>query len=227
MENQRTRPLGQMNALNAGLVLGLGALAGLAAYGALAPAGRQATPRMADDAPGRTARQARFGAYAVTGRTVTIDRPRAEIYAFVRDFANLARFMENVEAVTDDGATQTWTIRAPLGRTVEIVTRLVNEREGEQFAWRTTEASAIQGEGKFMLRDAPAGRGTEVESIVAYQPPGGEVGRLAAKLFQAEPSVMSRRDLKRLKMLLETGEIATNVNTKADARRDGHPTLEA
>ena len=231
MDDPRRRPQGglrQMATLNTGLVLGLGALAGLAAYGALAPArARAATPQMADDAPGRTAKRSSFGDYAVTGKTVTINRPRAEIYAFVRDFSNLARFMENIEAVTETADGQTWTIRAPLGQSVEIRTRLVNEREGEQFAWRTTEESRIEGEGKFMLRDAPSGRGTEVESVVAYKPPGGELGRLAARLFQAEPAIMSRRDLKRLKMLLETGEIATAKNTKASAREAGHPTLEA
>jgi uncharacterized membrane protein len=201
----------------AAATLGLGALAGLAAYSLLAPSRATQPGHRADDAPGRTAKKARFGDYAVTGKTVTINKPRAEIYAFVRDFANVSRFMENVEAVADAGDRQTWTIRAPLGRTVEIRTRIVNEREGEFFAWRTTEDSQIEGEGKFLLRDAPGGRGTLVESIVAYKPPLGEVGRLVAKLFQAEPSVQSRRDLKRLKMLLETGEIATSQNRKEAA----------
>jgi uncharacterized membrane protein len=40
----------------------------------------------------------------------------------------------------------------------------------------------------------------------------GALGQALAKVFSAEPSVQSRRDLKRLKMLLETGEIATNAN---------------
>lgn len=203
----------------AAATLGLGALAGLAAYSMLAPSRATRPGHKADDAPGRTAKKARFGEYAVTGRSVTIDRPRSEIYAFVRDFANVSRFMENIEAVTDAGERQTWTIRAPLGQTVEIRTRLVNEREGEQFAWRTTEDSQIEGEGKFLLRDAPGGRGTIVESIVAYKPPAGELGRLVAKLFQAEPALQTRRDLKRLKMLLETGEVATNVNRRSEASK--------
>lgn len=217
----------------AATTLGLGALAGLAAYALLQPQsapgravagalGRPVAPpapRMADDAPGRTARRSRFGDYAVTGRSVTIDRSRDEVYAFVRDVANLARFMENIEAVTDEGGQQTWTIRAPLGRSLSIVTRLVNERQGEQFAWRTTVDSQVEGEGKFSLRDAPAGRGTIVESVVAYKPPGGQLGQLAAKLFQAEPAMQTRRDLKRLKMLLETGEVATNVNQRDEANK--------
>ena len=37
---------------------------------------------------------------ALVGRTVTINRSRAELYAFWRDFRNVALFMENVESVT-------------------------------------------------------------------------------------------------------------------------------
>ncbi len=206
------------------MTVGLGALAGLAAYSMLVPAqdrhrGERAQ-RHPDDAPGRSAKKARFGDMAVTGRSVTINRDRSEIFAFCRDFANLPRYMENIQAVTENGdGAQSWTIRAPLGQTVKVVTRIVNEREGEQFAWRTTEDSQVEGEGKIMLRDAPGGRGTIVTSIVAYKPPLGAVGQAVAKLFQAEPQVQTRRDLKRLKMLLETGEVATNVNQRSEAQK--------
>jgi hypothetical protein len=37
---------------------------------------------------------------ALVGRTVTINRPRAKLYAFWRDLRNPAAFMENVESVT-------------------------------------------------------------------------------------------------------------------------------
>lgn len=32
----------------------------------------------------------------LVGRAVTINRPREELYAYFRDFANLATFMENI-----------------------------------------------------------------------------------------------------------------------------------
>ena len=38
---------------------------------------------------------------------------------------------------------------------------------------------------------------------------GGVVGQLVAKLFQSDPAILARRNLRRLKQLLETGEIAT------------------
>ncbi|NAZ35271.1 SRPBCC family protein [Rubellimicrobium sp. CFH 75288] len=201
----------------AAAALGLGALAGLAAYGVLAPSPRAPEPRrIPDDAPGRTARQARFGDFAVTGRSVTINRPREEVFAFWRHFPNLSQFMENIESVREEpGGLGIWTIRAPLGMTVEVRTRIVNERPGEQIAWRSTPDSDVETEGKVSFRDAPGGRGTIVAALVAWKPPFGALGQTVARLFAAEPSVQSRRDLKRLKMLLETGEIATNRNRKA------------
>jgi len=44
----------------------------------------------------------RDGEDAIVGRTVTIDRPRGEIYAFWRDFSNLPRVMENVERIVGE-----------------------------------------------------------------------------------------------------------------------------
>ena len=51
-----------------------------------------------DSAPPR-ARRAVAGGRVLTGNAVRIDRPRQELYAFWRDFANLPRFMENVHEV--------------------------------------------------------------------------------------------------------------------------------
>ncbi|WPY96345.1 SRPBCC family protein (plasmid) [Limimaricola variabilis] len=195
----------------AALALGLGVLL-LGGLAAQQYATRQQERRPADSAPGRTARQRRFGRYAVTGRSVTINRPRREIYDFWRDFGNLAHFMESVESVHSSGDISLWTIAAPMGHAVEVKTRIVQDRPGEEIAWRSTPDSQIDTEGKVMFRDAPGGRGTVVEAVVAYRPPMGELGRIAAKLFQTEPAIQARRDLKRLKMLMETGEIATNRN---------------
>ena len=113
-----------------------------------------------DSAPGRTGRQARFGGYAVSGRTVTINRPRSELYAFWRDFSNLPRFMHNVEAVKVKGDLTIWTICGPADTDFGIVTRIVSDREGEEIAWRSVEGSDIDTEGKVMFRDAPGNRGT-------------------------------------------------------------------
>ncbi len=201
--------------------LGVGALAGASAY-ALYAARRDRdglSYRPADSAPGRSAKQARFGDYAVVGRTVTIDRPRNELYRHWRDFSNLSSFMENVnsvEAIDEAAGKFRWMIAGPAGADVRVETEIVSDKPGDEIAWRSLKTSQIDTEGKVSFRDAPGNRGTEVEAIIAYNPPAGELGRWIAKLFQAEPALQGRRDLKRFKMLMETGEIATSANRKSD-----------
>ncbi len=191
----------------AGAVAGMLTLAG----GAILKRSRQSRGA-ADDGPGRTARRSRFGSYAVVGKTVTIAKPsREELFAFWRDFTNLPGFMENLERVELlEGDLSRWTIRAPGGTTVDVETEIALEKPGELIAWRSVEGSGIGTEGRVWFRDAPGGRGTEVELIVAYKPPLGRAGQAIAKLFQREPAIQSRRDLRRFKMLMETGEIATS-----------------
>lgn len=198
------------------LMLALGAAAGGLAYTALR-AQKNALPRPHDDAPRLSARHSDTGRYAVTGRTVTIARPRAEVYAFWRDFSNLPKFMENVHSVQVDGELTRWTIAAPAGTDVTLETRIVQDDKNEVIAWRSTPDSDIDTQGRVTFRDAPGNRGTQVEARIAYVPPAGTLGRWIAKAFQAEPGIQGRREIKRLKMLLETGEIATNRNQKTAA----------
>lgn len=171
-----------------------------------------------DSAPGHTARRS-FGDYAVVGRSVTIARPRPELFAIWRDFANLADFMENlarIEPVGDDPDRNIWHIRAPAGKTVAVETTIAREVENELIAWRSTPDSEIATEGRVTFHDAPGNRGTRVSLIIAYKPPAGALGKAFAKLMMKSPEIQARHDLKRFKMLMETGEIATAARTRAD-----------
>jgi uncharacterized membrane protein len=155
----------------------------------------------------------------IVGRTITIDRPRAEVYAFWRDFQNLPRFMENIERVDVlDQKRSHWVVSAPGGDSVEWDAVLTEERENEVLAWASAEDADIRHEGRVEFRDGPPGRGTEVKVVLAYEAPGGGAGKLIAKLFQKEPQIQARRDLRRLKQLLETGEISTTEAPAAAPR---------
>jgi uncharacterized membrane protein len=197
---------------------GVGLALGAAAFGAYVQT-RKAKDRAPDDAPGFTARRG-FGKYEVVGRTVTIRRPRAELYAFWRDFQNLAQFMENLEQVQPTGADgrAVWTIKAPAGQTVDVETEIAREVKDELMAWRSVEGSDIDTEGRVTFEDAPGERGTRVGLIVAYDAPAGAAGKALAKLFMREPAIQARRDLMRFKMLMETGEIATSARRKDETR---------
>ena len=198
-----------------------GTMAGIAlALGGAAFAGflNQRRKGSAGDAPFYTLKRPDTR-HAVVGRTVTIRKSRDELYEYWRDFANLPRFMENVETIRKDGDAHVWVIKAPAGRSVDVKTTISEDRKGEVIAWRSVEGSDIETTGQVSFEDAPGDRGTRVSLVMSYDPPAGELGRAIAKLFQREPQVQARHDLERFKMLMETGEIATSAHTKDATRK--------
>lgn len=166
-----------------------------------------------DDAPKGARRDDTADDMAVVGRSVTINRPRSELFAYWLDFSKLPSFMHAIERIEKIGDNRSvWTIKAPAGQHVTLETETLVVVENESIGWRSLESSQIKTAGIVTFADAPAGRGTIVTAEIAYQPPAGDVGRLFAKLFRAEPNIQARHELKRFKMLMETGEIATGAN---------------
>jgi len=155
----------------------------------------------------------------LVGRSVTINRPREELYAFWRNFANLPRFMHNVHSVAiKDERHSHWVIEAPAGRTVEWDSEITQDDPGRLIAWQSQEGASVRNSGQVEFLDSPDDRGTVVRVTLTYDPPAGGVGKLIAKLFQKEPKVQARQDLRRFKQLMETGEIATAMPPDAAPR---------
>ncbi|RFC65945.1 SRPBCC family protein [Fulvimarina endophytica] len=169
-----------------------------------------------DDAPRRLSREGE-GSPAFVGKSVLINRPRAELYDFWRDFKYLPRFMENIRAVEVNGDVSTWTFAAPAGQTVTAEVEVIEDRRNERIAWKSTPQSQIATKGAIDFRDASAGRGTYVDALVEYTPPACAVGRAVADLFRREPHVQARHDMKRFKMLMEAGEVSTSRRTRHDS----------
>jgi uncharacterized membrane protein len=146
----------------------------------------------------------------LVGRSVTINRNREELYAFWRDFKNLPRFMHNVHSVMIKDQTHShWVIEAPAGKTVEWDSQITQDEPGRLIAWQSLEQASVRNSGRVEFIDSPDGRGTVVRVTLTYDPPAGTVGKLIAKLFQKEPKVQARQDLRRFKQLMETGEVST------------------
>ena len=160
---------------------------------------------------------------SLVGRTVTIGRPRQELYDRWRDFTRFPEFMDNVrEVVKLDDKRSEWSIEAPGGATVSVVTRIVEDKPGETIAWVSEPDSQIETDGRVEFADAPPGRGTYVRLLVRYKPPAGAIGQAVAKLFQREPNIQARRDLRRFKQLMETGEVTKNASPST--RKSESPT---
>jgi uncharacterized membrane protein len=136
-------------------------------------------------------------------RSITIDRPRDELFAIWRDFSMLPQFMEHLERVDMVSETRShWVAKGPVGFTVEWDAEIVGERDGEWIAWRAIEPAQVPNNGTVMFRDAPSG-GTELYITLEAQPPGGQVGDLVARMFGRSPDREIRKALERFKRMAE------------------------
>jgi uncharacterized membrane protein len=176
------------------------------------------------DAPPSTFR-GRAGKDALVSRTVTVNRPRQELYEFWRDFKNFPQFMDNIRSVEKlDEKRSRWVIEAPAGTSIEFVSIITEEEPGRLIAWKSEEDATVRNAGRIEFLDAAPGRGTMVRATIAYDPPAGTAGRLIAKVLQREPNVQARRDLRRFKQLMETGEVTSSASPSG--RKSEDPTKQ-
>jgi uncharacterized membrane protein len=153
-------------------------------------------------------------------RVVTLNRSPDEVYRFWRNFQNLPRFMDHLESVQVLSEQRShWKARAPAGASVEWDAEIVDDRPNELIAWRSLDGADLPNSGSVRFTLAPAG-GTEVRVELRYDPPGGAIGAATAKLFGEEPGQQVDRDLRRLKQVMETGEV---VHSDASIHRGPHP----
>jgi uncharacterized membrane protein len=143
-------------------------------------------------------------------KTVTIQRSPDELYRFWRQLENLPTFMKHLKSVTQITPTRShWIANAPLGTAVEWDAEIITEQENQWIAWTSVEESEIDNSGFARFKPSPDDRGTEVKVVIEYNPPGGAIGAAIATLFGEEPEQQIGDELRRFKMLMETGEIAT------------------
>jgi uncharacterized membrane protein len=133
-----------------------------------------------------------------------------EAYQFWSKFENLPLFMRHLESVNLLSETRSrWIAIGPLGRRIVWDAEIAFDRKDDVIAWRSLPDSEIYVDGIVKFRNAPANRGTIITVVVVYQPPAGSIGGALAKILGKDPNFMMRQDLRRLKALIEAGEIPT------------------
>ena len=144
-------------------------------------------------------------------QSITINRPVLEVYRFWRNFQNLPRFMDHLEAVTVIDETHShWVAKGPAGTHAEWDAVIHHEIDDELIAWRSLSGSEIKNTGSVHFRPSADGAGTEVRVVLSYEPPAGKVGVAFARLLGEEPSKQVADDLRRLKQVLDAGETVSS-----------------
>ncbi|MEO8698804.1 MAG: SRPBCC family protein [Kofleriaceae bacterium] len=166
----------------------------------------------------RATQQAYYEANQPVIYSVTINKPPREVYDFYRQLDQLPLFMDYLESVTEtDTLTSHWVAKLPLGKTIEWDAAIIEDTPGEVLAWHTTNDSAFALDGRVTFTQTPGRDMTEVRVEMKLGFLGSEPSAMIAR-FLTKPQV--KGDLRRLKQVIETGEV---LYSDASAHRLPHP----
>ncbi|CAO1659251.1 hypothetical protein R5R73_00540 [Salinicola sp. LHM] len=144
----------------------------------------------------------------VVSHSVTVNKPRDELYRFWRAPDKLAEVLTpamHIEQVDD--RTTRWILDSDPAK--QLLVRLVDDREGEFLEWVSDSEALPPFSGWVRFQDAPGRGGTEVQCYVTYEPAKGHLGYLADK-GSGGTSHWLHRNLRRFKQKMETGEITAS-----------------
>ena len=135
-------------------------------------------------------------------KTLHIDAPVEQVYAFWSNYENFPLFMSHVREVEDlGGGRSRWRVSGPGGVPIEWQAVLTQQDPNEVIAWRSEPGSMLENAG--MIRFVSAGAGTRVDLRLCYHPPAGGAGEAVAELLGSDPRAKLNQDLGRMKELLE------------------------
>ena len=144
---------------------------------------------------------------AINIRTsLIVNKPKDEVYAFWRKLENLPLFMKHLASVTEiDSKHSHWEAVIPgnIGR-IKWNAEIVKEEPGYLIGWQSIPNSLINNAGKITFQDAAGGQGTELEVVISYHPPAGELGAGLAKALNPVFEKLIRQDVMNFKEYIET-----------------------
>lgn len=136
-------------------------------------------------------------------RTITIDKPVQEVYAFWRKLENLPRFMRHLKSVEQiDQVRSHWVARAPAGMHLEWDAEILQESENEIISWRSRAGADVHHAGVVRFSGTDEG-GTELHVKMRFSPPAGRLGAAIAKALGENPLEKISEDLRQFKQMIE------------------------
>jgi uncharacterized membrane protein len=138
--------------------------------------------------------------------TLLVNKPKDEVYAFWRKLENLPLFMKHLASVTEiDSKHSHWEAVIPgnIGR-IKWNAEIVKEEPGYLIGWQSVANSTINNAGKVVFNDALNGQGTELDVVISYHPPAGDLGAGLAKLLNPVFEKVIRKDVMSFKEYIET-----------------------
>jgi uncharacterized membrane protein len=146
-------------------------------------------------------------------KTINVNAPVEEVYAFWSDFENFPKFMSHIREVRSLGNGRShWIVTGPGGVSVNWDAVVTRQEENKFLSWRSEPGATVANAGTVHFT-ANAEGGTQVQVQMSYNPPVGAIGHSVVALLGSDPKAEMDGDLMRFKTLMETGKTTVNGRT--------------
>lgn len=133
---------------------------------------------------------------------LTINKAPTEVYNFCKNKNNFEIFMKNLDFDFK------WDVR------------LATDEMNQTIAWHSMPESEIETSGHIWFTKAPQDLGTVATVVMDYSLPGAIEKEMLAKFKGENINMLILTNLKRVKCLIETGEIATIQGQTSGKKED-------
>ncbi len=139
----------------------------------------------------------------------TINKPPHEVFAFARDPQNWQKLVPGCEIQST--SEKSFRLRYGKDRAlIESEIWITDEEKDDFVAWSSVPGK-VEHRGVLHVRPAPGDRGTELLVAMEFYLPASPLMRAITSAAGLAPAQILRESLRRMKNLLEAGEIPTTV----------------
>lgn len=143
---------------------------------------------------------------SITIRTsVSIDKPRTEVYDFWRRLDNLPLFMNHLKSVELlDNDQSRWSLKLPADiGALSWDAEITYDEPGKIITWESIKDANLYTTGRIRFMDTPTPDTTLIHVVITYQPPAGLIGATLAHLVNPMFKKMIEDDIQNFKRYMD------------------------
>jgi len=134
--------------------------------------------------------------------SIEVHRPPEVLFTFWSDFERLAEVIPEIVSVRKQSEKRSrWSVRGPLGQTIEWDAEIINQEAPRLIAWRSLPGAVVRNAGSVWF--GPTHHGTEMKVSLEVDPPAGKAGALVAGMLGHSPQAKLADALARFKSFAE------------------------
>jgi uncharacterized membrane protein len=134
---------------------------------------------------------------------LVVNKPREEVYSFLRRLENWPLFMRHLENVDElDNTTSAWRVKLPGVGDIRWESRILKEEKNTELSWHSVPHAAIENTGKLNFSDMP-GNATRIDVMLSYRAPAGAIGQRLSRVLTPAFGEKVKDDVYRFKAYFE------------------------